>query len=101
MIKEHVFRSVLIMNCKLIDQGGTCFVHAYDLNLGAFTPKLDYNFIERADSRNVPEVRSTHVDINLVDYLLIIKDLGEAVCTREKYLPVNRVSTRPALIAGS
>ena len=45
MIKEHVFRSILIVNRKLVDQCRTCFVHADDLNLGAFTPKLDHNFI--------------------------------------------------------
>ena len=99
MIKEHVFRSILIVDRKLIDQCGTCFVHADDLNLGAFTSKLDHNLIQCADCRDVPEMRSTHVDVNLVDDLLVIKDLGEAIRTREKYLAVYRLSTRPALIA--
>ncbi len=100
MAHQQVFGAVLVVDRELVHQRGAGFVETRDLDLGGFATEFEDHLVQRADGRDVPEMRAADVDVDLVDHLLEVEAGDESVCRGEKHLPGHGVSAAAAFGIG-
>lgn len=71
---------------------------AYDLDGRTLAAELHDRLVQCTHRGDAPEVGAAHVDVNLVDDLLVVEGIGEAVDTRDEHLPNSLIRANAPLL---
>src|SRR3990170_283139 len=92
-MSHQAFGVGFIVYCELVDQRRARFVHADDFDVSAFPAKLQDDFIQRGNGRNVPKMGVGDIDAHALDGLLEVEPADEAFRRSKKYLTSDNVVT--------
>src|SRR3546814_20601231 len=86
MRSEQLVGIGLVVDAEPLDHRGAGSVEPNNFDRGAFAPEADHRLIQHAHARDVPEVRITQVDDDVVEHLLEIERIGEPTGRGDEYL---------------